>query len=52
MHFESSPFATYTKEVLGAFSRFMCPNTKLFTVKVWKFSTYKVCKKKFWAHFH
>jgi len=33
MHFESSLPASFAEKVLGAYSRFMRPKTKLFAVK-------------------
>ena len=33
MHFGSSPLVRFTEKVLGAFSRFICPKTKMFAVK-------------------
>ena len=54
-HFESSPLAMFTKKFLGAFSRFMCPKTKLFAVKfrrILDVVRIQGLQKDFWAHFH
>jgi len=54
-HFESSPLARFTKKFLGAFSRFMCPKTKLFAVKfrrILEVLCLQVLQKRFWAHIH
>ena len=54
-HFGSSLPARFTKKVLGAFPRFVCPKTELFAVKFRRlldlFALHALYKM-FWAHFH
>ena len=54
-HFGSSRLARFMKNVLGAFSRFVRPITKLFAVKFRRISELlwlQVLQKKFWALLH
>jgi len=54
-HFRSSLRARFTEKVLGAFSRFMRPKTKLFGVKfkrILDVVRLQGLQKKFWAQFH
>jgi len=54
-HFESSPLARVTKKFMGAFSRFMCPKTKLFAVnfrRILEVLCMQVLQKRFWVHYH
>ena len=54
-HFQRSPFARFTKQVMGSFSLFMCPKTKLLAVKfrrILDVLCLQVLQKSFWAHLH
>jgi len=54
-HFGSSLSASFAENVLGAFSQFMRPKTKLFAVKfryILDVFTLRGLYKKFWAHYH
>jgi len=54
-HFGSFPLGRYTEKILGTYSRFICPKTKLCAVKLQRILEV-IClqglQKKFWAHFH
>jgi len=54
-HFESSCLASFTNKVLGAFSQFMRPKTKLFAVEFRRIPEVlwvQVKKNMLWAQFH
>jgi len=54
-HFGSFRLARFVKKVLGAFSRFLRPKTKLFAVKFRRILEVlhpQGLQRKFWANFH
>jgi len=55
MHFGSFRLSSFVQNVLGAFSQFMRPKMKLFTVelrRILQVLCLRVLQKKFWAQFH